>query len=532
MLNIFKFNKDYKVGLYLRLSKEDGDKSESESITNQRNILERFCRENDLKSYKEFVDDGYSGINFNRPAFIKLKNEIEEGKINMVVVKDLSRLGRDYSEVGKYIERYFPEHNIRFIAIYDEVDTITETDDMLPLKAVLNDLYCKDASRKFRAMIYNKKKDGLYLCTEAPFGYKKDINKKCHLVINEEESKVVKSIFKMYLDGLGTYQISQKLNNEKVPVPSTNRKNCTSITKKWYAETVRRILRKEVYVGDTVLGTTKKINYKSKKIINLPPEEWIITRDTHEAIISRKDFEIVQKRLNENKSTKINKYEYLLKGIVRCNDCGCAIAWITKKDKYKDKVTVRRYGVCPTAEKKVGMKKCTKKYYNYDLMEKRIISEIQKVINIYLNNIDLGRITKKSQEILNNKIEIYKKKIEKLQLEVENYNKKIDTTYIDKLDNVISNEDYDRISRLLISKRENIKEILKDVKNEYQKIYIDNSSKLDDKKLKECLNNFNSSNIITRENLDRIIDKIYVDKEKNIEIIFNFKELNVINETI
>ena len=190
-MNIFKINKDYKVGLYLRLSKEDGDKNESESITNQRNILERFCKDNDLKNYKEFVDDGFSGLNFDRPAFIKLKKEIEEEKINMVVVKDLSRLGRDYSEVGKYLERYFPEHNIRFIAIYDEVDTITETDDMLPLKAVLNDLYCKDTSRKFRAMLYNKKKDGMYISTDAPFGYKKDPNKKGHLIVNEEESKIV-----------------------------------------------------------------------------------------------------------------------------------------------------------------------------------------------------------------------------------------------------------------------------------------------------------------------------------------------------
>lgn len=531
-MNIFKISKDYKVGLYLRLSKDDGDKSESESITNQRNILERFCKDNDLKNYKEFVDDGFSGLNFDRPAFIELKKEIEEEKINMVVVKDLSRLGRDYSEVGKYIERYFPEHNIRFIAIYDEVDTITETDDMLPLKAVLNDLYCKDTSRKFRAMLLNKKKDGMYISVSAPFGYKKDPNKKGHLIIDEEESKIVKNIFKMYLDGMGTYQIAKKLNEEKIIVPSTNRKNCTSITKKWSAETIRRTLRREVYVGDTVLGKTKKINYKSKKIIYLPPEDWIITRDTHEAIINRKDFEIVNKRLDENKATKISKYEYLLRGIVRCKDCGCAITWITKKDKYKDKITLRRYGLCPTAEREVGVKKCTKKYYNYDLMEGRIISEIKKVISIYLNSIDLRKLTHKNQKVLDSKIENYQKKIKKLEVEIESYNKKIDRAYMDKLDDVISNEDYDRISNLLMSKRKNIKKILKEIKNEYQKIYLDDNNKQYDKKLKKYLKNFNSSNTITRENLDRIIDKVYVDKEKNIEIVFNFKELNLINETI
>lgn len=531
-MNIFKINKDYKVGLYLRLSKEDGDKSESESITNQRNILERFCKDNDLKNYKEFVDDGFSGLNFDRPAFMRLKKEIEEEKINMVVVKDLSRLGRDYSEVGKYLERYFPEHNIRFIAIYDEVDTITETDDMLPLKAVLNDLYCKDTSRKFRAMLYNKKKDGMYISTDAPFGYKKDPNKKGHLIINEEESKIVKRIFEMYLEGKGTYQIAKKFNEENIPVPSTNRKNCTSITKKWYAETIRKILRKEVYVGDTVLGKTKKMNYKSKKIINLPPEEWIITRDTHEPIISRKDFEMASKRLDANKSTKINKYDYLLRGIVKCKDCGCSITWLTKKDKYKDKITLRRYGVCPTAEKKVGVKKCSKKYYNYDLIEERIILEIKKVISKYLDSIDLKKISQKNKKILDEKIENYKKRIEKLELEIEKYNQKIDKTYIDKLDDIISNEDYNRISNLLIKKREDTREILNDVQNEYQKIYIDNDTKLNDKTLKKVLKSFNLSKDISRENLDRIVDKIYIDKEKNIEIIFNFKELNLINENV
>ncbi len=531
-MNIFKGNRDYKPGLYVRLSKEDGDKLESESITNQRNILERFCKDNSLEDYKEFVDDGFSGLTFDRPAFNRLKKEIEENKINMVIVKDLSRLGRDYSEVGKYIERYFPEHNVRFIAIYDEVDTITETDDMLPLKAVLNDLYCKDTSRKFRAMLYNKKKDGMYICVEAPYGYSKDPNKKGHLIINEEESKIVKSIFEMYLKGKGTYQIATKLNEENIPVPSTNRKNCTSVTKKWYTEMIRKILRSEVYVGDTVLGKTKKMNYKSKKIIYLPKEEWIITRDTHDAIISRKDFEIVNKRLNSNKTTKINKYEYLLRGIVKCRDCGCSITWLTKKDNYKGKITIRKYGICPTASKKVGVKKCTKKYYNYNLLEERIILEIKKVINKYLNNIDLKSVNRKNQEILNKKSEDYKNRIRKLELEIDNFNKKIDKAYIDKLDNVISQDDYDRVSHLLVERRNNIKEVLKEIKDEYQRIYMDENIKFDYKTLTEFLKNFDILNNITREDIDRIVDKIYVDKEKNIEIIFNFKELNLISENV
>ncbi len=528
-MNIFKINKDYKVGLYLRLSKEDGDKSESESITNQRNILERFCKENGLKNYKEFVDDGISGLKFDRPAFLELKNEIEENKINMVVVKDLSRLGRDYSEVGRYLERYFPEHNVRFIAIYDEVDTITETDDMLPLKAVLNDLYCKDTSRKFRAMLYNKKKDGLYVSVEAPFGYMKDPNKKGHLIINEEESKIVKRIFDMFLNGMGTYQIAKKLNEEKVNVPSTNRKNCTSITKQWYPAVVKRILQKEVYVGDTVLNKQRKINYKSKKVINLPPEEWIVTKNTHDAIINRKDFELVLKKLEANKSSKISKYEYLLRGIVKCKDCGCSITWVTKKEKYKDKVTIRRYGMCPTAIKEVGVKKCTKKYFNYDYVEEKILSEINKIVDKYLNSVNLSKIRAQNKALLGKKLEEYRNRIENFEKEIEKCNQKLDRSYIDKLDNIISDEDYNRISDLLKKRKENIQDSLENLKSEYKKNYEEKDSKLNDKSLKKVLKTLDFSKKISRETLDRLVDKIYIDKDKNIEIIFNFREINLIN---
>ncbi len=531
-MNIFKNDKDYKVGLYFRLSKEDGDKLESESITNQRSILNRFCEENKLTVYKEYIDDGVSGLTFDRPGFKNMLVDVEKQNINMIIVKDLSRLGRDYSGVGKYMERYFPEHNVRFIAIYDEVDTITETDDMVPLRAIMNDLYCKDVSRKFRAMLYNKKKDGMYISVEAPFGYKKDPDKKGHLLVNEEESRIVKNIFSMYLNGMWTYQITKKLNNDNVPPPATGRKNVTTITNKWNPKTVREILKKEVYVGDTVLGKTKKINYKSKKIIKLPKSDWIVNRDTHEAIISREDFEVVNKSLANNSNSKINKHEYLLRGIVKCKECGCSITWLTKKEKYKDKVTIRRYGVCPTSQKEIGVKKCYKRYINYDKVEKLILEEINKVMTTYMNSINFKKLKEKHQQILNNKLASYKSRIKKIEAEIESINTKIDKAYLDKLDNVISSDDYNRISNILTKRREDYSFTLKEIKKKYQNIEFDDSNNFDDKSLRKMIRDILKSDSLKKADLLKLIDKIYIDKDKNIEIIFNFKELNLVNERV
>ena len=529
-MNIYKNNKDYKVGLYFRLSKEDGDKVESESISNQRTILNRFCLENGLKICNEYIDDGVSGLKFDRPGLNKMKEDIAKKNINMVIVKDLSRLGRDYSEVGRYIERYFPENNIRFIAIYDEIDTITETDDMLPLRAVMNDLYCKDTSRKFRAMLYNKKKDGMYISVEAPYGYKKDPNKKGHLIIDEMESRIVKDIFKMYLSGMGTYQITKKLNNDGTPPPAVSRKNVTTISNKWNPETIRRMLSKEVYVGDSVQGKTKKINYKSKKIINTPEDEWIINKNTHEPIIDKCNFEKVQKLLSNNKSSKVNKHNYLLKGLLVCKECGRKLAIITKKDKYKDKVTIRRYCMCSSASKpRVGNEKCSVTYINYDEIEKVIIEEIKKVMKKYLSKIDFTKIKEKYSTMINAKINLYKQKIDKIELDIKGINDKIDKAYLDKLDGIIDNIDYDRIYNILIKKREELEKTLTQTKVEGQNYNIDNNKILQDEELKKTVKHILKSTILKKDDLTLLIDNIYINKEKNIEIMFNFKELNVVS---
>ena len=529
-MKVFNANKDYNVGLYLRLSKEDGDKTESESISNQRKILKGFCEENNFKIYKEYVDDGFSGTNFDRPAFKEMINDIECGNINMVISKDLSRLGRDYSGIGNYIERYFPEHNVRFIAIYDEIDTITEMDDMVPLKAIINDLYSKELSRKYRAMLYNKKKEGMYISVDAPFGYKKDPNKKGHLIVDDIESQIVKRIFDMYINGIGCYKIARILNEENINTPAYNRK-ITSVSNEWSHNTIYRILRNETYIGSVVAGQRKKINYKSKKLITLPKSEWIITPNMHEPIISKSDFDIVQKMINSNNNSKVVKYDYLLRSIIKCKNCGNNISIITKKDKYKDKMTIRRYGICRKSERGFDVEKCVK-FINYDIVEKLVLETIRNVIQTYLNKVDYKKILECQSKQKNTKLNHIESKIKELNNKIATINDNIDKLYIDKLENIINNMDFVRISEKLYKQRDELNKLLKENQNKYNEIKNIEEIQISDSKIKNILKNFCKLEKVTKQDLLKLVDKIYIDSNKNIEIVFRFKELNIINDKL
>ena len=221
--------KSFRVGLYIRLSREDGDKEESSSVTNQREILKRYVSEQpNFFIVKEYVDDGWTGTNFDRPKFKEMIEDIEAGIIDTVITKDLSRLGRERLMVGYYTEMYFPEHSVRYIALLDDIDTYIDSgmNDMAPFKGVINDMYVRDISKKIRSSLIERKKAGNFLGATAPYGYRKDPNNKFHLVINEEEAEVVKRVFRLYLEGNGLTRIAQILTKDGVPVPRR-------ITKYW-----------------------------------------------------------------------------------------------------------------------------------------------------------------------------------------------------------------------------------------------------------------------------------------------------------
>ncbi len=328
---------EFSVAVYLRLSREDGDKIESDSIANQRLLIQNYLVDKPyLQFVNEYVDDGYSGSDFERPGFCKMMEDINRQKINCIVVKDLSRFGRNYIEVGRYIERKFPAMGIRFIAVNDKYDNAKEPEDaeqiIVPFKNLINDAYCRDISVKIRTQLDVKRKSGKFIGSFAAYGYAKDPADKNHLIVDECAAEVVRQIFQMKLDGYSAMGIAEKLNRMAVPTPMEYKRMCgynymsgfrTAAKAKWCAKSVLRILQNELYTGVMIQGKKQKINYKIKKSRDIPPDEWIKVDNTHEAIIPKPYFERVQEvmRLYTRTAPK-RENVYAFSGLVQCGICG------------------------------------------------------------------------------------------------------------------------------------------------------------------------------------------------------------------
>lgn len=302
---------NYSVAIYCRLSNDDGEKKESNSIANQKSILLEYISKMGWNLYDTYVDDGFTGTNFNRPGFNRLIKDIEGGKVGIVLTKDMSRLGRDYIQVGYYIERYFPEKGVGYIALNDNIDTHRDTngDDITPFKAIINDMYSKDISRKIRSVFDMKRREGKFIGAFAPYGYKKNPKDKGELIIDIEVAPIVKRIFDMYLSGEGLTAIARGLNKENILPPAIekskrfeNYNHGRIKIPKWCHSGVKHVLTNQTYTGDLAQGKSKKVNYKSSKIKRIDKGDWIIVENTHEAIISKKNFSLVQSLLNQGKT--------------------------------------------------------------------------------------------------------------------------------------------------------------------------------------------------------------------------------------
>lgn len=327
----------YNADLYLRLSKEDGDKEESDSITNQKELILDFLKSrSDIRIHKIRVDDGYSGVNFERPAFQQMLEDIKTGEVNCVITKDLSRFGRNYIETGKYLERIFPYLGIRFIAVNDNYDSAeSETygnSMMIPFKNLINDAYCRDISIKIRSSLEVKRKRGDFIGAFAPYGYKKSTEDKNRLVIDEEAAEIVRYIFRMYLQGNNAYRIAETLNKKDIPTPMDYKKENGSrfytgfkrnMESEWTHGSVLRILKDPVYAGILVQGKNTTPNYKVKKKVKREERQWSSVENTHEAIIPPFVYNNVREILHTDTRTASSQEKvYCLSGIVKCGDCG------------------------------------------------------------------------------------------------------------------------------------------------------------------------------------------------------------------
>ena len=535
-MNIEKVNnQEYKAAIYIRLSKEDGDREESESVVNQRKILKAYAKENKYKIYDEYVDDGYTGTNFNRPDFKRMIKDIESKKINMVITKSLSRLGRDYIETGRYIETYFPENEIRYIAILDDVDTFLDKNcDTVAFKNIMNDYYAKETSKNIKKTKNKKKLEGFYYTSYAPFGYTK-VSKAGNLEINEVQAEVVKRIFDLFVEGYGTYQIATKLTEEKVETPGLQMKmtcvvnNVTNTTDKWNHNTVRRMLENQIYIGNCVQNKTKKISYKSKKMISLPKEEQTIIINHHEPIISKEEWDTVQKMLKNHKNAKVRETDVIFKGLLYCSHCNNKLSIRTKVDHNKSGDVTRRYILCGTATKKYSNKSCYKRYINYDVFEEKAITKITETLELYINSKAFKDqdVLQKILESQSNKGSIIKK-IEKLEKDLENVNKKITTLYNDKLNELLEEQDFKLFFDGLVNERHRIEKILNESRNELDSFQEDSNNNRIKADMQKVIKKIIKSKAYTKEIISQLVNRIEVDKDNHAVIYFNFYELNCI----
>ena len=378
------------TALYCRLSCDDGDnQGDSNSIKNQKAILGKYATEHGYSNVQFYVDDGYSGTNFNRPDFQRMLKDIESGMIGTVIVKDMSRLGRDYLKVGYYSEVYFGEMGVHFIAINDSVDNLSENNsDFTPFRNIINEWYAKDTSKKVRAVFKAKGNSGKHLCTCPPYGYMKDKEDKQKWLVDEEAAKVVKEIFSLCMKGYGPTQIARILTERKIDTPVVHNRKCglpattyqSEFPNIWCTESVIHILENMNYCGHTVNFTTKKKSYKSKKKVRLPREDWIIFRDTHEALIDEQTYETVQRiRQSRRKQSDMGEMS-VFSGLVYCADCG--------KKMYLCRCTTmkqKEYFNCSTYRKK-SKSLCSSHQITVEAVEHIVLTDLQRVLGMFREN--------------------------------------------------------------------------------------------------------------------------------------------------
>ena len=518
-------NKSYKVGLSIRLSREDGDDVESESISNQRLMLISFVESlgTNFELVDIYVDDGFSGLNFNRPGFKRMIRDIETGRINMIITKDLSRLGRDYIETGYYIEKYFPEHNIRYIALNDNIDTFNdkcEGSDLMPFRLGMNDMYAKDISKKVRSNLIAMKNAGLFASSTAPYGYMKDPNDKHKLLPDPESAHIVKRIFDLYISGYGSKTIANILTREQIPTPVMQKKMVGRLQRAdhpeiWKYSSIVNILKNRTYLGTLIQHTSQNINYKTKKRRKLPESEWIVKENTHEAIIDKKTFDLATKMRNKSNTYSPDRrnVEYVLSNVIYCKDCGARMT--ISYDKIRDRTVMN----CNTYRKFSSHNLCFSHFMNYDKFEKSIYDRIRN-LSFKLDSSEFEDYLSKNKNDplgpLNKLIDETKTKIEKLEV-------RIDNLYYDKENEVITLERYKRMSEMAEKEIKQLKKCLDEY--EIEKINVINTT---DKVIsyKKVVNSFLKMENPTKEMMNKIINKIYITKDKKIQIHYAIRELD------
>ena len=526
-----KKQQHYKAALYCRLSVDDGNFGGSVSIETQKILLEQYCKDHKITDYKFYCDDGCSGTNFDRPSFKKMLSDIDEGKINLVIVKDLSRFGRNYVEAGMYVQR-FTDSNIRFIAADDNYDSLVNSDDLLfPIKNVVNEMYARDVSKKTKAAKKAKARDGQFIGSKAPFGYKIDPNDRHHLIVDEPAAQVVKRIFRLASEGVGYNKMAKIFREEKVltPIAYFNLNNPEYFKSDywrkefdWHVTSIRAILNNEVYLGKLVYGKQRNKSMKSKEKVRNPKEDWIVVENCHEPIITQELWDTVHKILNaKHRPAKAGEVQ-MFAGLLYCSDCGHCLTYSQKQRKdgsYHGAYSCWMY-------KTHGKEYCASHYITFDTIYELVLIDIQRNLFQYRKNTDKFKsiLSRKYQSDSQKQAEQITLEYEQKQKRCEELDKIISRLYEDNVLGRIGDERYESMSQSYELEQVEIKKALPILK-----------SKIDElKRQSDCADNF--INVIKKYTiidklyaaiLNELIDKIVVHHKEQAEDGRTFQQIEI-----
>lgn len=519
------------TALYCRLSQDDLLAGESNSITNQKEILLKYAQDNKLPNPQFYVDDGWSGTSFQRPDFMRMVQDMEDGKIGIIVTKDLSRLGRDYLRTGEYIEIIFPEFDVRYIAINDAVDTAKSENELMAFKNIFNDWFARDTSKKIKAVFRAKGQSGKPLSTLPPYGYRKSAADKNVWEVDEESAAVVQRIFRLCIEGYGPEQIAKRLSTEGVLIPTAYAVSKGYISAgnykyptRWHDSSVVKILERPEYLGHTVNFKTHKKSYKNKKRVNNPREEWLIIEHTHPAIISQHDFDLVQElrqnRRRMQRCEEINPFS----GMVYCADCGarmylCRARTLTKNQEHMK---------CSTYA--VDQSECSAHYIRTVVLEELVLSELNKLLQTVHDREDefVRMAMKKSAADHADDLKKAKKTLRQHEKRIAELDKLFTRLYEDNVAGKITDERFSMMSKSYEDEQRRLKE-----ETEALTAFIEaKEQKTEDvAQFVSIVRRYEQITELTPEIMHELIDRIEVHapdkssghREQRVDIYFRFK---------
>ena len=511
---------------YVRLSREDGDKEESNSVTGQKDLIRDYLSHHpELRECGMKVDDGFTGSNFDRPAFQEMMADVKAGKVNCIVVKDLSRFGRDHLEAGEYIEKIFPFLGVRFIAINDHYDSLhsnPESDELLiTFKNLINEAYCRDTSIKIRSQLEIKRKRGDFIGSFAVFGYKKDPEDHHKLVVDDYAADVVRDIFKWKLEGVSALDIADRLSAAGIPTPLDYKRSQgmryntpfrTKAESVWGAKTVLRILHNPVYTGTLEQGRVTTPSYKVKRLVNKPREEWAVIEDNHEAIIDRADFDIIQKVLALDTRTSVGGQTVeLFSGMVFCGECGGAMIRKTVpsgKNKYV-------YYIC-------AAHKNEKTCYSHSLRDKALEEIVLEVLKKHIQDvIDLSDLLEMTGAAQLQKANVRKlrERLDKKQTEIDRCQTLLRKLYESLADGVIDRDEYQDLKKTYTRRRDEAEEQAEAIREEMTQQTENNA---EGRSWMEQFRKHQNITALDRSIVVTLIERILIYREHRVEIVFRW----------